>query len=113
MGLILLFVVGVGCALGLTVTATLGGIGIVITAKGAKSRDAAWRYFKVAFFVILAIALIAVNQYPYEYVRGGSDYDILASNLFLQALGYCAAPGIAGMLAAVAALWAPKAPAKV
>lgn len=108
MGFILLFILGAGCALGLTVTATLGGIGIAITAKSARSREGAWNNFKVAFFVVLGIALIAVTVYPSGTIRGGSDYDILATSLFLRSMGYCAAPGVAAFLASIAALRAPK-----
>ena len=44
-------------------------------------------------------------------MRPGSDYDIAMRNLFIQGIGFCAAPGPAALIGAVVALFAPKRPA--
>jgi hypothetical protein len=106
-GLILFAIMAAGAVLGLGITALLGGIGIAMTAKRAKSaqnRARVWRVFAAAFVGLLCILVAIVYAYPYEQVRPGSDYEIVAKNFFLQGLGYCAAPGIAGLLAALAAM---------
>jgi len=104
-----MFVIAAGCVVGLIVTAILGGVGFATTAKRAKTHVHAWRYFAVASGVFLCLLIVGVYVFPYETVKPSSDYDILARNLFLQGLGYCAAPGVAGLLAAIAArLSSPK-----
>jgi len=102
-----------GCAVGLIVTAILGGLGVAGTVKRAKSRVHTWWYFAVAFAVVLFLLIFVVHEYPYAQTRAGSDYDIVVKNLFLQGLGYCAAPGIAAFFATLAAMLSPKIPTAV
>jgi Na+/proline symporter len=103
-GLILFAMMAAGAVLGLGITAVLGAMGVAMTAKRAKRHARVWRVFAAAFVALLCVLVALVYAYPYEQVRPGSDYEIAAKNLFLQGLGYCAAPGIAGLLAALAAM---------
>lgn len=85
------------------ITAILGALGAVLTVKIAKRRAHVWQCFAAAFAVALAVLILAVHHYPYGQVRPGSDYDIAMKNFFLRGLGYCASPGPAALLAALAA----------
>lgn len=108
MGLILFIGLVAGCILGLIVTAILGGIAFLIKTRCAKNRVRVWRHIAVTFTVALLLLILAVHEYPYEPVKPGSDYDIAMKNMFLQGLGYCVVPGIAALLAALAAMLSPR-----
>jgi 4-amino-4-deoxy-L-arabinose transferase-like glycosyltransferase len=110
MGLILVAGMAAGCAVGLIITAILGGLGVVLTIKIGKSRGRVWWYFAVAFVVAVALLILGVYHYPYAPARPGSDYDTVMKNSFLQGLGYCASLGLAAFLAALATLLAPMKP---
>ncbi len=97
-----------GCIFGFAVTAVLGTVGLAVTIRLARTRIRAWRWFAVAVALLCLLCLIAVHVYPYPAVRPGSDYDVAMKNLFLQGLGYCASPGLAILLAALATMCAPK-----
>jgi hypothetical protein len=108
MGLILVAALFAGCILGLLATALLGGVGVVLAIKGAKTHIRVWWCFAAVFVLLLPLGIVAVHEYPYAVVRPGSDYDVAMKNLFLQGLSYCASPGSAGLLAALATLLMPK-----
>jgi hypothetical protein len=99
MGLVLMGAMGAGGLLGLLLAAVLGSIGLVATTRAARTRARAWWIFAGALAVVLPLCIVAVNAYPYAPVRPGSDYDVAAKNLFLQAVGYCASPGLAALIA--------------
>lgn len=105
MGLVLMAALIAGCVLGLGAAAGLGGIGIVMASRSAGGRARAWGCFAAVFLSVLLLCILAVQLFPYEAVRPGSDYDILAKNLFFQGLGYCASPGLAALLAGLATRW--------
>lgn len=108
MGLVLVAALFAGCALGLMVTAILGGVSILLTIKSAKTRIRVWWCFAVVFLVLQLLGIAAVHEYPYAPVRPGSDYDVAMKNFFLQGFGYCASPGLAGLLAAFGTWLMPK-----
>lgn len=97
-----------GCALGLGVSAVAGGAGVALTTRSARARPYVWWTFAAVFVVVLSLCLVAVHQYPYGTARPGSDYDIVMKNLFLEWFGYCASPGVAALVAAVATLLMPR-----
>ena len=97
-----------GCIFGFAVTAVLGAVGLAVTIRLARTRVRAWRWFAVAVALLCLLCLIAVHMYPYPAVRPGSDYDVAMKNLFLQGLGYCASPGLAALLAALATMLGAK-----
>jgi hypothetical protein len=108
MGLVLMAGLIAGCALGLIFAASVGGVGVLLAVKSAKRRRRVWWCFAAVFVVLLLLGIVAVHQYPFAAVSPGSDYDVALKNLFLQGLGYCATPGPAALLAALATLWMPK-----
>jgi hypothetical protein len=108
MGLVLMAGLFAGCALGLVLAAILGGAGIWLMVRNAKARTRAWWCFAAVFLILLLVGIAAVHQYPYAPVRPGSDYDVAMRNLFLQGFGYCASPGPAALLAALAARLMPR-----
>jgi len=99
-----------GGVLGLIVTGISGGMGVALTLRSGKTRSHAWRIFGAVCVIVLPLCIIAVYQYPYAPVSPGSDYDVATKNLFLQALGYCASPGIAALGAGMATWLAPRKP---
>lgn len=108
MGVILMAALFAGGVLGLLVTAILGGAGLVLAGRSAKTRVRAWWCFVMVFFVLLLAGIVAVHEYPHAPVRPGIDYDVLMRNLFFQGFGYCACPGLAGLLAALATRLMPR-----
>lgn len=111
MGLILMAALFAGCLVGLLVSCLLGAAGVVLMRKIAKARLHVWRIFAVGCAVALPLCLLFVHLYPYATVNPGSDYDVAMTNYLLLGLGYCASPGTAVLLAAVATrLVAPRRP---
>ena len=108
MGLILVAALFAGCVLGLIVTTILGGVGVLLTIKSAKTRIRVWWCFAAGFAVLLLLGIVAVHEYPYGVVRPGSDYNVAMKNFFLQGFGYCASPGPAALLAALGTWLMPK-----
>jgi len=108
MGIVLIAALVAGCAVGLVLTAILGGVGVTLTLKSAKDRPRVWWIFALVFAISLTLCIVAVHEYPYGVVRPGSDYDVAAKNLFLQGLGYCGSPGAAALPATLAALLTPE-----
>lgn len=101
MGLIIFVIMSVGCVMGLAVAATLGTLSVLMIYKRG-CRHVGLRWISAAVFAaVLILLVIGVRRYPYAPVSPGSDYAIMARNLFLQGLGYCAAPGIAALSAAL------------
>ncbi len=108
MGFILIAVMFAGGALGLVATTALGSVALALTTRSAKSRKYVWWTFAAAFGVGVTLCIVAVHEFPYGAVRPGSDYDVAMKNLFLRGLGYCASPGPAALLAALATRLLPK-----
>lgn len=108
MGLVLMAALATGGVLGLIVTGISGGVGVALTLRSAKTRSYAWRIFGAVCGILLPLCIIAVYQYPHAPVNPGSDYAVAMTNLFLQALGYCASPGIAALGAGMATWLAPR-----
>jgi len=108
MGLVLMAALAAGAVLGLIITGVFGGAGVALTLRSAKIRSLAGRIFGAVCVIVLPLCIIAVYQYPYAPVSPGSDYDVAMKNLFLQALGYCASPGIAALGAGMATWLAPR-----
>jgi hypothetical protein len=110
MGLVLIAGLFAGCLLGLMVTALMGGAGVALTIKNAKTRTRVWWCFAAVFMILLLLGIVAVHEYPYASVRPGSDYGLAMKNFFLQGFGYCASAGPASLLAAVATCLMPRKP---
>lgn len=108
MGLVLMIGLLGGCVLGLLVAVSVGGAGVLLAIKSAKKRRNVWWCFAGLFVVVMPLCIVAVHRYPYAPVSPGSDYEVAMKNLFLQGLGYCAAPGATALFAAIATLWMPK-----
>jgi hypothetical protein len=108
MGLILIAAMFAGGALGLMISGTGLAVGLIATKRAAASRKGVWKMFWMAFGVLLVLLIVGVQLYPYDPVKPGSDYDVTMKNLFLQALGYCGSPGIAGLVAALTTKWCPQ-----
>lgn len=111
MGLMLIAALFAGCVLGLMVTALPGGAGVMLAVKMAKSRRFVWWGFGLAFVIVLALCLGAVQDYPYGAVSPGSDYDVAMKNFFIEGVGYGASPGLAALLAGLATRLMPRKPA--
>jgi hypothetical protein len=108
MGLVLMAALAAGGVLGLIVTSVVGGGGVALTLRSAKTRSHAWRIFGAVCVIVLPLCIYAVHHLPYDPVSPGSDYDVAMKNLFLQALGYCASPGMAALAAGMATWLAPR-----
>lgn len=104
MGLVVMAALAAGGVLGLIISTVLGGAAVLLTLRRARRGERVWCVFAAASLAATVLLVISVYCYPYAPVRGGSDYDIAARNLFLQGLGYCLAPGVAGVLAALISL---------
>lgn len=108
MGFIIFVIMSVGCVMGLAVTATLGTLSVLIIYRRTRRNVRSWWTSAAVFAAVLILLVICLRAYPYAPVSPGSDYDIMAKNLFLQGLGYCAAPGIAALAAALVAVLSVK-----
>jgi len=108
MGLVLMAGLFAGCVLGSIVTALLGGAGVILAVRIAKTRRHAWWGFAVLFIIVLTLCIVAIHGYPYSMVRPGSDYDVAMKNFFLKGFCYCVSPGPAVLFAALGSWLMPK-----
>jgi hypothetical protein len=113
MGMILMVAVLAGGVLGIAVTAVLGTVGAVLIVRSRRTRPRVLAAFAVVLLIALPLWMVAVQLYPYATARPGSDYDIVMTILFLQALGVGAGPGIAVLLAALVALVVARDPGRI
>jgi hypothetical protein len=113
MGMILMVAVLAGGVLGLAVTAVLGTVGAVLIVRSRRTRPRVLAAFTVVLLIALPLWMVAVQLYPYATARPGSDYDIVMANLFFQALGYGAGPGIAVLIAALVAMVVARDPGRI
>jgi 4-amino-4-deoxy-L-arabinose transferase-like glycosyltransferase len=108
MGIVLAFAMVVGILMGLMLSALMIFVSAISVLKLAKRRDHAWLAYAVALAIFLPLLMLAVQYYPYETARPGSDYDIAMKNFFITGLGYSASTGIAALLAMLMVLFCPK-----
>ena len=111
MGMVLMVAMAVGGIVGLVINGILGTTGLIMTARNSNKRARVWLYFFATVAIAMPIIVFAVYSFPYAQAKPGSDYDIVMKNLFLQAVGYCASPGAAALIAALATYLAPRKPA--
>ena len=107
MGIFLLGFMALGVLAGLLLDALLLGVGTLVIAGIARRRRNVWPVAGAGIVIGTLLVIAAVALLPYENVRPGSDYDVLAYNLLVQSFGYTASAGIGVIAAIAAALFCP------
>ena len=108
MGIIVLASLAGGCVIGLMATVALGSISVFIAVKRAEKRNNVWWYFTGAFVIAWILAILVLNNIPFDHIRPGNDYDLAIKKFFLQGLFYCASLGFSAFAATLITLLFPQ-----